>query len=200
MPHRAMANLIQWHRTHVRLGQPRRTLQFAALSFDVAFQEIFSTLCTGGMLVLLDEWMRRDARALLELLRDQGIERLFVPPLMLQCLAECHEGTTIDLSRLREVITAGEQLRVGPETVALFRRLEDCQLHNHYGPTETHVVTALTLQGDPAQWPALPAIGAPIANTQIYILDAHGRPVPFGVAGEIHIAGANVARGYLHRP
>ena len=63
-------------------------LQFAALSFDVAFQEIFSTLCTGGTLVLLDEWVRRDARALLELLSSQSIERLFVPPLMLQSLAE----------------------------------------------------------------------------------------------------------------
>ncbi|WP_175597195.1 non-ribosomal peptide synthetase [Peristeroidobacter soli] len=200
MGHRSMVNLLEWHRHEARLSEPRRTLQFAALSFDVAFQELFSTLCTGGTLVLLDEQVRKDARALLDLLVDESVERLFIPPLMLQSLAECFGTTPVDGLRLRDIITAGEQLIVSDEIVALCRQLPSCQLHNHYGPTETHVVTALTLAGEPAQWPALPTIGRPIANTQIYILDAQRRPTPFGVAGEIHIAGANVASGYLHRP
>jgi amino acid adenylation domain-containing protein len=197
MGHRSMVNLIEWHRGQLS-AQGQRVLQFAALSFDVAFQEIFSTLCTGGTLVLLDEWVRRDARALLELLRGQRVERLFVPPLMLQSLAECAQGGCEGLS-LKDVITAGEQLRVTAEVVGLFRPLGGCRLHNHYGPTETHVVTALTLSGEPEQWPALPSIGRPIANSQIYVLDGQGQPVPLGVAGEIYIGGANVAQGYLHR-
>jgi amino acid adenylation domain-containing protein/FkbH-like protein len=200
MPHGAMVNLLQWHRAVFGDGAGFRVLQFAALSFDVAFQETFSTLCTGGTLVLLDEWVRRDARALLELLNGQCVARLFVPPLMLQSLAEYCKITDTAPHTLRDVITAGEQLRISPEIRELFSKLGECRLHNHYGPTETHVVTALALQGDPHQWPALPTIGAPIANSQIYILNRRRQAVPRGVIGEIYIAGANVAQGYLRRP
>lgn len=200
MPHRAMVNLIEWHRRNLRVSEGLRVLQFAALSFDVAFQETFSTLCTGGTLVLLDEWVRRDARALMELLSSQSIERLFVPPLMLQALAEHFRTTRALPSRLRDVITAGEQLRISPEIVDFFQHLNGCRLHNHYGPTETHVVTALTLTGNPDEWPGLPTIGQPISNTQMYVLDGQRQPVPLGVTGEIYIGGANVARGYLNRP
>jgi amino acid adenylation domain-containing protein/FkbH-like protein/thioester reductase-like protein len=199
MPHGAMVNLIEWHRATFG-SKPVRVLQFAALSFDVAFQETFSTLCTGGTLVLLDEWVRRDSKTLVELLNRYRIERLFLPPLFLQSLAEYYCASGIAPESLKDVITAGEQLRIGREIVSLFRRLDGCRLHNHYGPTETHVVTALTLPKDPDDWPVLPSIGRPIANTQIYVLDAQGVPTPVGVAGEIYIAGAGVARGYLNRP
>jgi len=198
MAHRSMVNLIEWHRRN--LSKVHRVAQFAALSFDVAFQEIFSTLCTGGAIVLLDEWVRKDARALLEFLSDHSIERLFLPPLMLQSLAECFNSTSTVPRSLRDVITAGEQLRVSPEIVNFFEHLIGCRLHNHYGPTETHVVTALTLAANPRDWPVLPTIGRPISNTQIYVLDDQCRLVPRGIVGEIYIAGANVARGYLDRP
>lgn len=199
MAQHSMVNLIEWHREAFGSSENQRVLQFAALSFDVAFQEIFSTLCTGGTLVMLDEWVRKDARALLELLSRQSIQRLFAPPLMLQSLAEYFDAAgSIPLS-LNDVISAGEQLRVTEEMVRFFKRLGGCRLHNHYGPTETHVVTALTLAGDAEAWPALPSIGQPIANTRIYILDARRQLVPLGVAGEIYIAGANVAQGYLRR-
>lgn len=200
MPHDALSNLIEWHRASFEPGSCR-VLQFAALSFDVAFQETFTTLCTGGTLVLIDESVRRDPPALLELLRREGVERLFVPPLMLQNLAECArslEGAAPD--RLREIIVAGEQLRISPEIVEFFRQRPACRLANHYGPTETHVVTALTLPEDAREWPNLPSIGLPIANVRIYILDRLRRPVPIGVVGEIYIAGANVARGYHKQP
>jgi amino acid adenylation domain-containing protein/thioester reductase-like protein len=198
MPHRSMVNLIEWHRSTFG-GEPRKTLQFAALSFDVAFQEIFTTLCTGGTLELLDEWARRDARQLTELLMGRSIQRLYVPPLMLQSVAEYTRATGLIPKSLRDVVTAGEQLRISPEIASLFKQL-DCRLHNHYGPTETHVVTALTLNGDPDQWPNLPPIGCPIGNIEIYVLDELRQPVPLGVTGEIYIGGAGVARGYLGKP
>ena len=93
MPHRAMVNLLEWHQETFGSAAGLRVLQFAALSFDVAFQEIFSTLSSGGTLLMLDEWIRRDARALMELLNAQTVERLFVPPLMLQGLAEHFNAT-----------------------------------------------------------------------------------------------------------
>jgi amino acid adenylation domain-containing protein len=200
MSHRSMVNLVEWHRSTFCSLCGRRTLQFAALSFDVAFQEIFSTLCTGGTLVLLDEWVRRDASALSDLLRDQRIENLFLPPLMLQALAEHLATQDRAPEALQDVITAGEPLRISPEIVQLFKRLNSGRLHNHYGPTETHVVTSLTMSGDPDRWPTMPAIGRPVANTQIYVLDERREPTPIGVMGEIYIGGAGVARGYLGRP
>jgi surfactin family lipopeptide synthetase A len=200
MPHGAMANLMEWHRRALPLEEGQRVLQFAALSFDVAFQEIFSTLCGGGSLVLVNEWTRKDAPALMRHLHAHAVERLFVPPLMLQALAECFEALGEFPATLRDVIAAGEQLRVTPQIVSLMQRIGGCRLHNHYGPTETHVVTALTLEGDPGRWPVLPTIGRPIANTQIYILDDRREPVDVGIVGQIYIGGANLARGYLHRP
>jgi len=102
----------------------------------------------GGSLVLLDEWIRRDVKALTELLIKSSIDTLFVPPLMLQSIGEHCKSTDQVPASLKDVITAGEQLRVNAEVRELFGRLEGCRLHNHYGPTETHVVTALTLEGD----------------------------------------------------
>jgi amino acid adenylation domain-containing protein len=200
MSHGSMANLIEWHRKSLPAGEGVQVLQFAALSFDVAFQEIFSTLCTGGTLILLDEWIRKDARELVELLSSRCIERLFVPPLMLQSLAESCQSAEAVPESLQDVIAAGEQLRITPEISKFFARLQGCRLHNNYGPTETHVVTAFTLSGDIGEWPSLPSIGRPIANTQIYILDGQRQPVPVGVPGEIFIGGVGLARGYLNRP
>jgi amino acid adenylation domain-containing protein/thioester reductase-like protein len=201
MSHRSMINLTEWHRRTLRVAVGQRVLQYAALSFDVAFQEIFSTLCTGGTLVLVDEEVRRDARAMLRFLSDQCIERLFVPPVMLQNFAECFVagGGGAEIKGLKDVITAGEQLWISPAIVEFFENIHGCRLHNHYGPTETHVVTALTLEGNPRTWAALPTIGRPISNTEIFVLDSYIQPVPVGVTGEIYIAGANVARGYPNR-
>jgi amino acid adenylation domain-containing protein/FkbH-like protein len=199
MPHAAAFNLIAWHRQDLR-AVGRRVLQFAALSFDVAFQEVFSTLCDGGTLVLVDDWVRKDARELLRFLATERVDRWFVPPMMLQSLAESADVDELQSLHLQDVITAGEQLRISKEIRNLFRALPNCRLHNHYGPTETHVVTALTLDGAPDAWPALPSIGTPIANTQIRILDESHQPVPLEVPGELFIGGANLARGYLGRP
>jgi len=200
MPHRPLVNLIEWQRRELGDSACPRVLQFAALSFDVAFQEIFTTLGTGGTLVLIDEWMRRDVQALVEAINLHRVERLFVPPMMLQALAE-HVMNSDALPRsLRDVITAGEQLRISGEIVRMFQRLGGCRLHNHYGPTETHVATALTLDRDPLRWPTLPAIGRPIANAQIHVLNAAGQEQPVGVRGEIYIGGDALARGYVGRP
>ncbi len=196
MPHGPLLNLLAWQRGV--LPGPARTLQFASLSFDVSFQEIFSTWCTGGTLVLVPEAVRRDPAALWSLLGRERIERLFLPFVALQQLAEAAPLSLSD--SLRDIITAGEQLRITPRIVELFEKLPGCSLHNHYGPSETHVVTALTLRQPPSAWPALPAIGRAIANTVIHLLDPALRPVPAGDPGELHVAGASLCDGYLHHP
>lgn len=200
MPHRPLVNLIAWQLGKSKLSSGAKTLQFSSLSFDVSFQEVFSTWCAGGTLVLIGDELRRDPFALLRFITEQKIERLFLPFVALQQLAEAYREKESAPSSLREVITAGEQLQITPAIARLFERLPDCALHNQYGPTESHVVTEFTLSGPPGTWPALPPIGRPIANTQIYLLDANHRPVSVGEEGELHIGGDCLARGYLHRP
>jgi amino acid adenylation domain-containing protein len=197
LPHRTLTNLVNWQQSHVRIGLGDRVLQFAPLSFDVFFQEVFSTLSSGGTLVIPVEELRRDPAGLLQFLQEQGISHLFLPFVALQSLAEASEGASVPA--LREVITAGEQLRITPLIASFFENLPGCRLHNHYGPSETHVVTSYTLAGPPASWPMLPSIGRPIANTQVYILDQHLQPVPIGVSGELYLGGDCLARGYLNR-
>ena len=200
MPHRPLVRLIDWQLHHSRLGAGARTLQFASLSFDVSFQEMFATWCTGGTLVLVDEKLRRDSAALLRFIIQQKIERLFLPFIALQQFAEaCSESLTTP-SSLREIVTAGEQLQITPNIVKLFQRLPQCTLDNHYGPSESHVVTAFTLRGPPDGWPALPPIGRPIPSARIYLLDEQRQLVAPGEAGEINIGGDCLARGYLHQP
>ncbi|HEX7182936.1 MAG TPA: amino acid adenylation domain-containing protein [Thermoanaerobaculia bacterium] len=199
LTHGALANLLRWQRESPALSGPARTLQFAPIGFDVSFQEIFSALGSGGCLVMISEEERRDPRALLRTLDERAVERLFMPFVALQQLAEAALDGVVP-GALRAVVTAGEQLQVGPAVVALFSRLPGCRLHNQYGPSETHVVSEHVLAGPPDRWPALPPIGRPIASTCLYILD-HGRqPAPVGVPGELVIGGVALARGYAGRP
>ena len=200
MVHRALVNLIEWQKKQsARLPSAARTLQFTSLSFDVSFQEIFSTWCSGGTLVLMPEELRYDPAGLWRYLCEQRIHRLFLPFIALQQLAEAVGDASSLSTALREVITAGEQLQITRTIEALFRRLAGATLHNHYGPSETHVVTAYTLPTDVNAWMPLPPIGRPIANTQAYILDERMQPMPPGEPGELFLGGDCLARGYLDR-
>ncbi len=182
MPHAGLANLVEWQRA--RSAPALKTLQYSALSFDVSFQEFFTTWASGGALVLISETARRDPRELLDVLRTEAVERLFLPAVALQLLAETAVAHDAVPPSIREVITAGEQLRVTPSIRAFFTALPSARLDNQYGPTETHVVTAHLLTGAPAEWPELPSIGRPIANVQVHILDERLQPVPVGTKGE----------------
>lgn len=195
-----LARLIGWHAAHPRLGRPARTVQFAPLSFDVAFQEMFSSWATGGSLLLPSEAERRDPYALLALLAHERIERLFLPYVALQAMAEAVAAGGEMPHALRDVITAGEQLRVTPAIRALFGALPACVLHNHYGPTETHVVTAHELSGDVSTWPELPPIGRPLPHVRVRLVDAALAEVAHGAEGELLLGGDCLAAGYLHRP
>ncbi len=149
-------------------------------------------------MVFVTEETRLDGDALLAFLKAQEIERLFAPFAALQNVAESarHQAPPV---ALRDVITAGEPLQVTPAIAQWFSQV-DCTLHNQYGPTESHVVTAYTLTGAAHAWPAWPPIGRPVANSQVYILDPAQQPVPLGVVGELYLGGDGLAQGYLHRP
>ncbi|HRW90134.1 MAG TPA: AMP-binding protein, partial [Flavobacteriales bacterium] len=171
MHHGPLMNLIEWQvRTSV-LGEGDRTLQFAPISFDVSFQEIFTTLAQGGTLVLIDDEDRLNSTKLLRTIREKQVDRLIVPFVALQYLAEAVQRTGEVPSSLKEVFTSGEQLRITPAIRDLFRQLPGCRFCNQYGPTEGHVVSELELTGDPDAWPELPNIGKPIDHVKLLVLD-----------------------------
>ncbi len=197
LSHRAVVNLIEWQ-TRRTQARPRRTLQFAPTGFDVFFQECFSTWDCGGALVLVDDRERRDFGALLKGLSRRAIERLFLPYVALQQLAEraCAEGTAVPAL---EIVTAGEQL-LATDPIRQFCSQSGSSLENQYGPSETHVVSSHRLADAPEEWPRLPPIGAPVDNTLLYVVDRNLRLLPVGAPGELCIGGIPLARGYLHQP
>ena len=200
MPHLALANLLEWQQREYPLRPGTRVLQFSAFTFDVSFQEIFSTWLGGGTLVLTRKEARRDPFELWKLIEQEAIERIFLPFVALQQLAQVAESRPSVAAALQEIFTAGEQLEITLSIASLMRRLPTARLHNHYGPTESHVVTAFTVPSSEGDWMRFPSIGRPVANTQIYLLDKQLAAVPVGACGELHIGGVSLSRGYLNRP
>ncbi len=200
MPHRAIANLIEWQLARPSFRPAARVLQYSSISFDVSLQDIASTLASGGHLFMVPDDQRRDARQLLQLLDDLRIQRLFLPFVALRSLVEvARHGEGLPRS-LTEVITAGEQLRVDDALRNVFAARPGITLDNQYGPSETHVITAHLLDGDPRQWPDLPPIGTPIDQCDVVLLDGQGQQVADGEVGELFLGGRSLALGYIGRP
>jgi amino acid adenylation domain-containing protein len=198
MGHRALLNLIHWQNRETKLGPQNITLQFAPLSFDVHFQEIFSTLTTGGELVLIEDEKRRDPLGLLKTISEKKINRLFMPYVALRQMCEVGCSFNIIPKCLKEVTTAGEQLKITNSIRSFFNKIDDCILYNHYGPSETHVVTSFALYGNADKWPGLPPIGKNIDGAMLSIVDSQNCVVNLGVSGEIVISGSCLSDGYLN--
>lgn len=198
MTHRGMLNLTYWQQARLKTRQ-QRVLQYSPISFDASAQELFSAIDCGATLVLVDKDTRRDMPALLAYMEQHQIDTLYTPFVVLSNLAQSYQHRKGSYWP-RTILTAGEQLNITPEIRKTYLSQPEARLHNFYGPTESHVVTAYSLVEDPTQWPDASPIGHAIDNTQIYILDEALNPVPKGVVGEIYIAGENLARGYINRP
>jgi amino acid adenylation domain-containing protein len=195
--HGGLVNRLQWMQEYFGLTPADRVLQKTPCSFDVSVWELFWPLMIGAELVLAQPDEHKDGLRLKERILRQKITTLhFVPP-MLQAFLET-PGVEACTETLRRVICSGEALGVTVQRQC-WTRLPGVELHNLYGPTEAAIDVTIW-SCDPAA-PADPVpIGRPIANTQIYLLDRCGEPVPVGIPGELYIGGMNVARGYHQRP
>jgi FkbM family methyltransferase len=192
---RTLDSVVNWQVHRSGKGSRPRTLQRSALSFDVALQEILSTVADGGTLYLPADQQRQDLSHMATLINKWQVERIFMPPSGLHALLAAAD--TSRLSSLREVVCAGEPLVV-TGTVRRAFRVINAKLDNQYGPTETHVCTAVTVEGDPFTWPDNPSIGLPVPGDAARVVDALGRRLPMGTPGELVITGQTVALGYLH--
>ncbi|MGI4751305.1 MAG: amino acid adenylation domain-containing protein [Janthinobacterium lividum] len=200
MGHLPLVKLISWQKEQSVCTSKSRTLQYGPLGFDASFHEIFAAFSTGGTLVLINDDTRLDPNKLLQYIDQQQINRLFLPFVALQYLAEAAVSSKLFPQSLVEIQTAGEQLKITPQIRKFFKALPGCKLFNHYGPTETHVVTQLVLDGNPENWPDLPSIGTAIDGSEVLILDENLQPAAAGETGELCLAGVCLAEGYLNQP
>ena len=191
--HGGVVNRLLWMQQAYGLQTHDAVLQKTPFSFDVSVWEFFWPLLAGARLVMARPQEHKDPAYLVESIQRNRITTIHFVPAMLLAFLEQEESA--ECRSLVRVICSGEALT--PAVVRRFgERLPDIKLHNLYGPTEAAVdVTAWECPLDPKQ--SRIRIGRPIANTQMYVLDAHGEPVPQGVTGELYIGGVQVARGYL---
>ncbi|WP_338861871.1 amino acid adenylation domain-containing protein (plasmid) [Mycetohabitans rhizoxinica] len=194
--HQALVNRLVWMQQAYGLTTADRVLQKTPVSFDVSVWEFFWTLLNGATLVVAAPDVHKDPAALIELIIRQRITTAHFVPSMLSVFL--HNEGVQHCTSVKRLICSGEALP-GASVRLCQTLLPGAQLYNLYGPTEAAIdVTAWTCPANYTE-DTVP-IGRPIANIRIYLLDAHGQPVPLGAVGELYIGGAGVARGYLNRP
>jgi tyrocidine synthetase III len=194
--HRCLANFVQWQVNDSGIERGLRILQFAALSFDVSVQEILFSLISGGCLYLITNELRQDINLLGAFIAANGIQVIDVPFSVLNLLISCSDKIW-QAAGLRHIISAGEPLLMTPKLKNLLKGRPELTLHNHYGPSETHMLASHSMTAETMAASPVAPVGKPVRNTQAYILDDHQQLVPVGVIGELYIGGAGVARGYL---
>ena len=194
--HCGLVNRVLWMQDAYRLGPGDRVLQKTPYSFDVSVWEFFWPLITGASIVVAKPGGHRDNEYLVNAIVAHAVTTMHFVPSMLGLFLT---GQGLErITTLRQVMSSGEALPF-ELTRRFFTLLPNTKLHNLYGPTEASIdVTYWECRPDYAQ--NIVPIGYPIANTYLYILDEQLNPVPIGEAGELHIGGVGLARGYWNRP
>jgi len=185
--HSGLANLVRWHCRVFGIGAGSHSSNVAGIGFDATVCEVWPILCVGGTLFAPPSGTAIDPESLLSWWSGLDLDVSVLPT----ALAEFAFSRAIVSRSLGTLLVGGDHLRQFPPKGWTF------SLVNVYGPTET-TVAATTAHLDDAA--SVVHIGRPITNTQVYILDPYGQPVPVGVAGELYIGGVGVGRGYLKRP
>ncbi len=192
--HASLENLVAWHLGAFELAAVDRATRIAGPAFDASIWELWSALVAGASVHFPPPDTKNDPQALRDWLVARDITVSFAPTPLAEALLDVEWPRE---TRLRLLLTGGDVLRKWPRTTLPFRVI------NNYGPTECTVVTtsgvvpARDAQAEDAS--ALPRIGSPIGNAEVYVLDAGGQPVPVGMVGELFVGGPLVARGYRGR-
>jgi amino acid adenylation domain-containing protein/non-ribosomal peptide synthase protein (TIGR01720 family) len=194
--HGAILNRLLWMQEVYVMTPDDRVLQKTPYGFDVSVWEFFWPLMTGARLVVARPGGHQDSAYMANLIAAQGVTTLHFVPSMLQLFLE--EPGLEKCRGLRRVVCSGEALPYELQQ-RFFARMPWAALHNLYGPTEAAVDVTFWECRPGGDLRAVP-IGRPVANTQIYLLDARLLPVPEGVPGELYIGGVQLARGYHGRP
>ncbi|MFJ9636516.1 amino acid adenylation domain-containing protein [Streptomyces sp. NPDC101178] len=193
-----LRNLTEWQLDALDMDERTRFLQYAPLGFDVSFQEILPTLVAGGTLVSREPADRRDLPAVVERIRAHQVTHVYLPVAALPGFVRAAQDTGDELAQLRQVCVSGEQLLITDQVRSFFAERPHLTLVNLYGPTETHAVTTHRLTAGTSPWPSHVPIGRPLTDVAAHLVDTTGHLAPRGVPGELYLAGACPARGYVN--
>ena len=194
--HRSIANRLLWMLDRFPLSADDRVLFKTPFSFDASIWEFFTPLFAGARLVVARPGGHQEPSYLVQIVIDRGITVLQLVPSLLRVVLD--EPGFIACRSLRRLFCGGEAL-AGDLVERFYASGLTADLHNLYGPTEVAIDASFwNCRRDEAQ--AAAPIGHPIANAEIYLLDAAWRVVPEGMSGELYVGGAGLARGYHHRP
>ncbi|MFI6023942.1 amino acid adenylation domain-containing protein, partial [Streptomyces sp. NPDC051287] len=191
VPHRGVANLAEVMRPVLGVQEGAVALQFASFSFDASVLDVAVTLAAGATLAIASSTERSEPEALAEMVKKSGVNVASVVPSLLGVLDPAAVAGVENWVLGAELLTAD----------LASRWTAGARMWNTYGPTEATVITtAVELDRSIRPEDQPPPIGRPLGNTRVYVLDAGLSPVPVGVAGELYVAGAQLARGYVGRP
>ncbi|MEW9701480.1 amino acid adenylation domain-containing protein [Paenibacillus sp. SI8] len=193
--HRGVCNRLHWMQSAYELTEEDRVMQKTPFSFDVSVWEFFWPLMSGACLVIARPEGHKDTSYLARLIQEQRITTMHFVPSMLRIFLENPESA--NCRTLTRVICSGEALPHDIMTTALHRL--NANLYNLYGPTEAAIDVSAWICRPEKDEISVP-IGKPIANTELYVLDANMEPVPVGIPGELYIGGVQVAKGYWNKP
>ncbi|GAB7184170.1 hypothetical protein ATKI12_4001 [Kitasatospora sp. Ki12] len=194
----AFAQFAEWQRERFGIGPGSRVAQWAPLTYDAAYTEIFAALTAGAALCLPPDAARRDPVSVVRWLRRERIGQIQTVPSFFRLLTEALDAQGGELPDLRHVLIAGEVFPVDLAEAWAHRAVRP-GLHNLYGPTECILATHHELPPG-GSFPAGVPIGGAIPGREVLVLDALGRPCPAGVPGEIHLRSGFLAGSYHRRP
>ncbi|HEY3872286.1 MAG TPA: non-ribosomal peptide synthetase [Actinocrinis sp.] len=192
--HRAIVNTVAWRNRYYGFGPDDVTLAIARPSFDSSVEDVFCTLTAGGRLLLPPRDGVTDRRLLAELISRHDVAHFLITPALYKRLLPGLDAAAA--AALRAVTIAGEWFTVGLVREH-YRRLPHVRLYNEYGPAENAVCS--TVHPLAASDESV-LIGRPIDNTEAFVVGEDGEPVAPGGVGELCLAGAGLARGYLGNP
>lgn len=191
--HRAICNRLHWMKEEYSVSETDTIFHKTPISFDVSVWEVFLPLMTGAKLIISTPGGHKDTQYMVRMILLHRVTMIHFIPSMLQLMLD--EADFSNCTSLKFVFSGGETL-----PYELLERLLEklpAEIHNRYGPTEISI--------NATYWPSernknkIVKIGKPLANTQVYVLDANREMVPIGVPGELFVGGTSLAEGYLHR-
>ncbi|MFG2530785.1 MupA/Atu3671 family FMN-dependent luciferase-like monooxygenase [Streptomyces sp. NPDC048516] len=193
VPHRSIVDLCRWHHRRFAFTTADRSAVVCSQSFDASILEIWPALTAGASVTIADEAVRKDPLALSRWYAGQGVTFSILPTALGEAVLQLPPGNQ---PPLRQLLLGGDVLRTRPRPEAPYETV------NVYGPTEVTVlctVETVAPQGSPPADGAI-AIGRPVDNVRLRVVDESGSPVPVGTVGELFVGGPGVTLGYLHRP
>ena len=192
--HDGIINRLLWMQDEYQLTDKDVVLQKTPYSFDVSVWEFFWPLMVGAKLTIAKPAGHQEVDYLENLIYEKSVTTMHFVPSMLQIFID--HADPAGCSSIRQVFSSGEALPY--KLQQQFFKFSNAKLHNLYGPTEA-AVDVTYWQCDPEYDKSIVPIGRAVANTKLYVLDPQLKKVPIGSFGELHIAGVQVARGYLNR-